>query len=79
MAMLISTDTRGRATLGQPNRDYRVTSCTDGSLLLEPAVVVSELELRFLSNTALQSEIAHYHAHPDELVVSARRHSRRAR
>jgi hypothetical protein len=72
------TDTRGRASLGHPNREYRLTEQSDGTLILEPAVVMSELEARFLANTELQAQIAYYDEHPEELVFSARRRARRA-
>jgi hypothetical protein len=41
---------------------------SDGTLVLEPAVVVTELERRFLANSALQAEIAHARAHPEQRV-----------
>ena len=45
----------------------------------EPAVVLSELERKFLANTELQAQIAYYDEHPEELVVSERRRTRAAR
>lgn len=42
MTMLIETDSRGRVVLADhPNKRFLVTEQSDGSLLLEPAVVVS--------------------------------------
>ena len=76
--LLVNTDARGRVSVGHPNREYRLTEHADGSLLLEPAVVMSELEARFLTNTELQAQLAHFEAHPEELVFSARRRARRA-
>ena len=39
---------------------------SDGTLVLEPAVVVTELEHRFLANAALQAEIAQAREHPEQ-------------
>ena len=75
---LVSTDTRGRASLGHPNRDYRLTEHPDGTIVLEPAVVMSELERRFLADAKVQGQIAYYDAHPEELVFSERRRGRRS-
>jgi len=47
---------------------------SDGTLVLEPAVVVTELERRFLANAALQADINYAQAHPEQRV---RRRSRR--
>jgi len=74
---LVSTDTRGRVSIGRPNRDYRFTEQADGSILLEPAVVVSELERKFLSDVEVQAQIAYYEKHPEQLVFSERRRARR--
>ena len=76
MTTLVTTDGRGRASLGHPNQGYRLTEHADGTLVLEPAVVMSELERRFLADTDLQAQIAYYRAHPDELVTSTRRAKR---
>jgi len=76
MTTLVSTDARGRVSLGHPNQDYRLTEHADGTLVLEPAVVMSELERRFLADAGLQAQIAYYRAHPEELVTSERRAKR---
>ena len=77
MSTLISCDARGRASLGHPGQDYRLTEHPDGTLVLEPAVILSELEHKFLSNVDLQAEIAYYQAHPDQQLTSSRRRDRR--
>lgn len=63
---IVETDARGRASLGRPGRRYLLHEESDGTLVLEPAVVVTELERRFLSNAALQAEIAQARKHPEE-------------
>lgn len=73
---IVDTDKRGRATLGHPSRRYLMREEPDGTLILEPAVVVSELERRFMANAAIQAQIAHAKAHPEEQV---RRNRRRLR
>jgi len=63
---IVETDARGRASLGRPGRRYLMHEESDGTLVLEPAVVVTELERRFLRNAALQAEIAHAREHPEQ-------------
>ena len=46
---------------------------SDGTLVLEPAVVVTELERRFMANAALQAQIKDARKHPEK------RRSRRSR
>ncbi len=41
---------------------------SDGTLVLEPATVVTEMERRFLANAALQAQIEYARAHPEERV-----------
>lgn len=38
----------------------------DGTVILEPAVVLSELELRYRSDTKLQQQIAYAREHPEQ-------------
>lgn len=73
MSILIDTDSRGRAHLGKPSRRYRMSESVDGTLVLEPATLVSDLELRFLANEQLQNRIAYLDQHPEELVTNERR------
>jgi len=65
MATLIETDGRSRVVLpGHPNEKFLVIEQSDGSLLLQPAVVVSaaqadydnDPELRDLLDRAMASE-----------------------
>lgn len=67
MSSVVETDSRGRLTLpgSKPNRRYLVHEEPDGTLVLEPAVVISELERRFLANAALQARIEHARTHPE--------------
>ena len=73
---IIETDARGRASLGRPDRRYLMHEEPDGTLVLEPAVVVTELERRFMANGALQAEIGFAKAHPEEQVRRNRRGGR---
>lgn len=70
---VVDTDRRGRATLGHPGQRYLMREEPDGTLVLEPAVVVSELERRFMANAAVQAQIAHAKEHPEQRVSRARR------
>lgn len=63
---IVETDARGRASLGKPGRRYLMHEQSDGTLVLEPAVVITELERRFMANAAVQAEIAHARTHPEE-------------
>lgn len=62
----IETDSRGRASLGRPGKRYVVHEEPDGTLILEPAVVITELERRFVANAAVQAQIAYAKDHPEE-------------
>lgn len=72
---IVETDARGRASLGRPGRRYLMHEEPDGTLVLEPAVVVTELERRFMANSALQAQIDYARAHPEERVKRRRRSS----
>lgn len=64
---LIEVDARSRVTLpGKANRRYLVREEDDGTVILEPAVVMSELEARYLANPELQARVAHGRAHPEQ-------------
>ena len=65
---LVTADPRGRVTVGQADRPYLVHSEPDGTIILEPAVVMSELERRFLENGALQASIEYARTHPEQRV-----------
>lgn len=59
MNMLIETDSRSRAVIpGYPNQRFLVQENSDGSLLLTPAVVMSEAQYEYNSNSELQ-ELLH--------------------
>jgi hypothetical protein len=73
---IVETDARGRASLGRPGRRYLLHEESDGTLVLEPAVVVTELERRFLANAAVQAQIEYAKAHPDERIKRRRRGER---
>jgi len=71
---IVETDARGRASLGRPERRYLMHEESDGTLILEPAVVVTELERRFMANTALQAQIEYAKTHPEQRAQRQRRH-----
>lgn len=65
--VLIELDDRRRASLGKLGRHnrYLAREEVDGSLILEPAVVLSEMEARFLANRDLVARIEDSRAHPE--------------
>jgi hypothetical protein len=65
---IVETDSRGRASLGRPGRRYLMHEESDGTLILEPATVLTELERRFLANAALQAQIEYARSHPEQRV-----------
>lgn len=72
--ILLETDQRGRLTLpGASKKRFLARTEGDGTIILEPAVVMSEADRKFLANTELQATITHYDAHPEELVPRRRR------
>lgn len=59
MAFLVETDGRSRVVLpGRQNERFLVTENADGSLLLEPAVVVSKAQYEYDTSPELQ-ELLH--------------------
>ncbi len=63
---MIEVDARNRVTLpGKAHRRYLVHEQDDGTVILEPAVVISELEARYRANSDLQGKVAHGRAHPE--------------
>lgn len=55
MSFLVETDSRSRVVLaGRPNERFIVTENPDGSLLLEPAVVVSRAQYEYDTSPELQ-------------------------
>jgi hypothetical protein len=39
---------------------------SDGTIILEPATVITELERRFMANSALQAQVAYAREHPEQ-------------
>lgn len=70
---IVETDKRGRASLGHAERRYLMHECSDGTLVLEPAVVMTEMEHRFMSNASIQAEIERAREHPEDRVPRKRR------
>lgn len=69
---LIELDDRRRVSLGKlgrpEHRRYLATEHPDGTIIFTPAVVMSELEARFLANRALVERIEDDRRHPERLV-----------
>jgi hypothetical protein len=63
---IVETDARGRASLGLPRRRYLMHEESDGTLILEPATVITDLERRFMANAALQARIVQAQEHPEQ-------------
>lgn len=74
---LIELDDRRRAHLGRvgnpEHRRYLVRTEPDGTMIFTPAVVMSDLEARFLRNADLQERIAACEDDPTRLVSRPRR------
>jgi hypothetical protein len=66
MDQIVETDSRGRATIGHPSTRYLKHEEGDGTVILEPASVVTDLERRYLENAALRAAIEHAKAHPEQ-------------
>ena len=71
-------DSRGRITVAQRNTTYRVTDLGDGSILLEPAEVLTRAELAVRLDPAFVAQLKHSAAHPEQLLPHRRRSQRRA-
>ena len=69
----VTTDPRGRVSVGRPDQSFLLHEEEDGTLVLEPAVVMSELERRYLTNAAVQAQIEYARTHPQERVPRKRR------
>jgi hypothetical protein len=53
---IVSTDARSRVVLpGHPNRMFLLRENSDGSLLLEPAVVASEAQAQYAADPELKA------------------------
>ena len=70
--VLVELDERRRLSLGKmgkpEHRRYLAAEQPDGTIILTPAVVMSELEARFLANRALVERIEENRRHPERLV-----------
>ncbi len=63
--MMVETDARSRVVLpGHSNERFLVHELSDGSVLLEPARVVSEAQHEYDSDPALQKLLARAAASP---------------
>lgn len=72
---LLEVDDRGRtslARLGGSGRRYLAHTEPDGTIVLEPAVVMTELEARLHANPELHARITDAAAHPERAVPSSR-------
>ena len=70
IATLVELDNRRRASLGKIGRhsQYRVTEHPDGSLLFEPAVILSEHEASLMGHADLVESIRADKADSSSLV-----------
>jgi len=70
--VLIELDDRRRASLGKlgrpEHRRYLARQDPDGTITLTPAVVMTELEARFLANRALVAQIEDDWQHPERMT-----------
>jgi hypothetical protein len=66
MAPLIETDARSRVTLpgNKKNRRYLVDEQVDGTLILRPAVVITEAQANYDANPERQARVAAAAASP---------------
>jgi hypothetical protein len=74
--ILVELDGRRRVSLGKVGRPehtrYLVSEEADGSLVLTPAVVLSEMEANLLSNRTLIDRIESNRRNPERLVKRER-------
>lgn len=75
--MLLEVDDRRRVSLGKmgrpEHRRYLAAEQPDGTIILTPAVVMTELEARFLANRELVGRIEDNRSHPERLVPRRQR------
>ena len=73
--MLIELDERRRISLGKLGHHsrYLAREQEDGTIVLEPAVVLTEAEARFLANSDLVAQIEHNREHPERTSPRPRR------
>lgn len=74
---LVELDERRRLSLGKlgkpEHRRYLAAEQPDGTIILTPAVVMSELEARFLANRGLVERVEENRLHPERMVPRRRR------
>jgi hypothetical protein len=65
--VVIEVDSRRRISIGKLGRHdtYLATEQPDGTIVLEPAVVLTAAEHAYLQNTKLQRQIEENRAHPE--------------
>lgn len=75
--VVIEVDDRRRISLGKlgQHNQYLATELPDGTLMLEPAVLLSGAEYAYLQNTALQAQIEYSRAHPEQRQPRPKRQS----
>ncbi|APF34912.1 hypothetical protein [Microbacterium paludicola] len=68
MSTLIQVDARKRISLGSlaHHEQYIATEQADGSLLLEPAIVLTAAEHAFLEDKTLSAALAQVNANPED-------------
>ena len=68
MSTLIQVDGRKRISLGSlaHHAQYLATELSDGSVLLEPAVVLTAAEKAFLADETLSAALARVNAAPEK-------------
>jgi hypothetical protein len=78
--IVISVQGRGRVNLGKLAGHDRYLAHTepDGTIILEPAEVISLTEKKLLADSALMAGITESRAHPELLVTRDRSKSPRA-
>jgi hypothetical protein len=74
---LVELDGRNRISLNglgiTPRRRYVVTTADDGTITLEPAVVLTALERAYLANSKVQAIVEHGRANPQNRKKWTRR------
>ena len=78
--VVVTVQDRGRVNLGKLVEHERYLGHTepDGTIVLEPAEVISLTEKKLLTDSALMTDIAESRSHPERLVTRDRSRSPRA-
>lgn len=70
--VLVELDDRRRASLGKvgkpEHRRYLAAEQPDGTIILTPALIMTELEATFLANRELVDRLEESRRHPERLV-----------